>query len=262
MWNTNRFDTIEYQIEKYGIGHTWADSLNVSPLSELIFFTQYERDEDKFKPSRSGFVIGLYREAYIENDENIEKWNTYKLEGALAFMKKHHIKSVLYSGIQAEHIWEEQSSFLCFKDFVAEWISHYKYAIKDWYKLAKATRASRKLSKRLKEHYAILILRPDNWSPRLRLVVRRKNPYNEKRAIKEDKLISKFEDKYFSYVSVEQYDYDIGELTESEMEDDSNLYKRFRDIIKYHFDNKDDADEILYCNCNYILLDVDDIGVT
>ena len=27
-------------------------------------------------------------------------------------------------------------------------------------------------------------------------------------------------------------------------------------------DNKDDADEILYCNCNYILLDVDDIGVT
>ena len=84
----------------------------------------------------------------------------------------------------------------------------------------------------------------------------------EKRAIKEDKLISKFEDKYFSYVSVEQYDYDIGELTESEMEDDSNLYKRFRDIIKYHFDNKDDADEILYCNCNYILLDVDDIGVT
>ena len=47
----------------------WTDTYHISSKTELVFFTQYEREVDKFKPSYSGFVTGLFRETWYEQRE-------------------------------------------------------------------------------------------------------------------------------------------------------------------------------------------------
>ena len=50
------------------------------------------------------------------------------------------------------------------------------------------------------------------------------------------------------------------------MEDDKKLFEQFRGILQHYLDNSDkDTDnwgKLIYSTCKYILLDVDDIGVT
>lgn len=190
----------------------------------------------------------------------------WKLENILDFMKKHPIKSYVYAGHQCLDIWEEIGNFKCLKEYVFDWISYHKYEYKKNRKNKKLYKVGLKFAKKLNEHYVIFIQRPSNWSPMFRLVLRRKNPCNDERAKYEEECIEEFEDKYFMEFSVDQYDYAIKELTEKELEDDKKLFEQFRGILQHYLDNADkDTDswgKLIYSNCKYILLDVDDIGVT
>ena len=93
IWNICRYDTIQYEIENNL--SLWSDNLHISSKSELIFFTQYEKEVDKFKPSRSGMVTGLRRITYEEDDKLITEWDIDELEVVLNYMKNISIKLML-----------------------------------------------------------------------------------------------------------------------------------------------------------------------
>ena len=62
-------------------------TLNYPKNTELVIFTQYEAELNKFKPSRSGFVTPLNR--CIDNVLGVDvvMWDFWKLEHILNFMK-------------------------------------------------------------------------------------------------------------------------------------------------------------------------------
>ena len=232
----------------------------------MIFFTQYEREIDKFKPSRSGFVTGIYRQAYTEENDvgkiaPVEKWQMWKLEGILDFMKKHPIKAYVYAYHQNQDIWEERNGLSCLVEFIHDWRYYYMHKIMANIEFKKLRHKSLKFVKKLDQYNYILIQREDNWSPRLRMVIRRKDNYDYDKCVIQEKLIEKFDNKYWNKISVDQYDYDLGELTKEQKKDDAKLGKSFKKILKYYVgklddSNKLDGEALLLCNCKYLLLDM------
>ena len=89
----------------------WFDG-KMSSRTELIFFTQFERDIDKFKPSHSGFTQGIYRDAWWEVPEGKthrvkqEMWSLYDLTDTLKFMHEHPYQAYVYVGAQLNHSWD------------------------------------------------------------------------------------------------------------------------------------------------------------
>lgn len=244
----------------------WCDSLEIDTKTELIFFTQYERELDKFKPSRSGFVTGIYRQAYTEENDNgkivpVEKWQMWKLEGILEFMKKHPVKAYVYAYNQCRDIWEERSGISCLKEYIHDWRYYHTHKFINMLKYMYLKHRCLKLAYKLDQYNYILIQREDNWSPRLRLVIRRKDEYDYDKCVKQEDVLAKFEDKYWNKVSIDQYDYTLGELTREEKRDDARLYKSFKKILKYYVNipeenRKLDGEALLSCNCKYLLLDI------
>lgn len=245
FWSTDRFDTYEYQYKHYGKGRTWADSLEIDHRSEIVFFTQYKRDLDKFKPSRSGFCLGLHREVWQEGNKEetgvhaVEKWvEIDALNNILKYMKKHHFKSVEYVGLQRRYIWEDNiSGFKAFRQFINDWCYELRYRFKKYIKLRHIKRKSKKLLKKIKLSYGIVIDRGNGWSPRIEIIIRRKeldiDKVNITKYIKEQNKIDKFENKYWNGISLIQYDLDITEddLTEDEIKADRDEFVRFKEYI-------------------------------
>lgn len=203
FWNIKRLDTLQYQLE-HNIP-LWSDSLQISSKSELIFFTQYEREIDKFKPSRSGFVTGIWRDAWKESDKNDniidkEEWYLTDLKDILLYMKKHPIKSYIYTMSQINHIWEEISSLRCLYIFIKEARYYYVHKfldyIKEKYILYRCKIFCRKLST-----FDYILTKSDYIHPSLNLYLCRKDSINLKRYEKEVTYIDTFEDKYFSVIN-------------------------------------------------------------
>lgn len=252
IWSTCRFDPIEKQIKESETG-TWADSLEIHSKSELVFFTQYKRDMDKFKPSRSGFVTGLYRQAWVEsnNDDNDvkvkEEWNTFELEQILTFMKKHHIKSVEYASLQVRHVWDDdRSNFKLFRSFIHDWIYHWKSQLKKYIRLKYEIAISKRIAKKLTQSKVLLVDRCNNCFPRLELFIRRKHNVDMAIYEKEQYKLDKFYDKYIHRISITQLDIDILDenITEDDMEKDKKLSDRFEKIVE-SYKNKKFKDEII-----------------
>lgn len=240
LWHISRYDDINYQIKKNGIGHTWADSLNISPLTEIIFFTQYERDLDKFKPSRSGFVTGLFREHWEDNDETgkvveREDWYDYQLEDILSFMKKHPIRSAEYASISRVYIWEEdRSNINIFYIWLKEWLWYFKSKLIKKINFKIQIYFSKQLCKHLKTFDYIIEDKGPNWSPRLDIFIRRKKSVDKSQYLKEQHKLDKFCDKWFNVISISQYDIDISNdnVSTKDLEEDKLLNKRFKTIVK------------------------------
>lgn len=140
---------IKKQREENEIGWDWANSLGIDPRSDLVFFTQYERDIDKFKPSRSGFVWGIYRDAWEEENDSgemvtVEEWRLLDdLKAILNYMKKHHFKSIEYVGRQTRYIWEDDiTGFYSFRQYIHDWLyvlgSKFKKYLKHKYIIKKS----------------------------------------------------------------------------------------------------------------------------
>ena len=209
FWNTCRFDNIKDQLNNKGIGHTWADYMEISPLSELVFFTQFERELDKFKPSRSGFVYGIYRRTWEEGTppKKKEEWDLDSIISILEFMQKHPYKAYMYAGLQSRYIWEEISGWTCFKTYIKEKIYYKKAKRKEAKKLKRIIEACYTVLNQIKTFEYSLEDYGENYSPRIHLHLREQPKLHqyldlEKQNAIEYDLLEKFEDKYWRSISI------------------------------------------------------------
>lgn len=261
FWKVTRLDDLKKQIEEGSI--LWTDTYNVRSMTELLFFTQYERDLDKFKPSRSGFLTGIYRETWIEGVNNesdetqqVEEWYMHELKGVLNFMKNHPIKAYMYSGLQIQDIYEEISGVICLWNFVKDWYYDKKWKFIHWYKLQRGIKASINLAKKVGSNYNILVLlRPEGWSPRIDIIVRRKEHYDYISCIKQELLFEEFDKKWFNKVSLDQYDLELTTkpMTDKDKETDEKLKTSFIKRLSYHYADLDCDYTVLWCNCEELI---------
>lgn len=237
FWTTNRFDSIEKALESHT--PTWADYYNISSESELVFFTQHERSIDKFKPSYSGFVQGIYRRAWYEkNDKNkrVKKEELYlgDVPDILEFMHDHPIKSYIYSGFGRDKVYYEISGLKALHIYLRDTYCHYKYKIKNKLKLNNLIKVSKKFVKKLKTMNYIIELEQGH-SPEISIRLARKNHINTDDFKKDVNIIDKFEEKYFNSISIQtwfEYIVDNETLTPEIIKRDADLNRRFHSYAK------------------------------
>lgn len=228
IWNICRYDTIQYEIENNL--SLWSDNLHISSKSELIFFTQYEKEVDKFKPSRSGMVTGLRRITYEEDNKLVTEWDIDELEVVLKYMKKHKYKSYVNIYNENKFVYRELSGITCFKIYYRDKWNRFITNIKDTLKLKIQIYKSKKLIKKLKDVYYYILDYGENCYPRIHIIVRRKPNIDIDTFIDNINTLQKF-DYDNTDISVFWMDKDISErLNKKERQEDKDLLKRFNDI--------------------------------
>lgn len=240
IWNICRYDTIQYEIENNL--SLWSDNLHISSKSELIFFTQYEKEIDKFKPSRSGMVTGLRRITYKEDNKLITEWDIDELEVVLNYMKKHKYKAYVNIYNENKFVYKEYSSFICFKIYYRDKWSRFTTNIKNNLKLKIQIYKSKKLVRRLKDVYYYILDYGENCYPRIHIIVRRKPDIDIDTFIDNINMLQKF-DYDNTDISVFWMDKDISErLNKKERQEDKDLLKRFNDIQSNLIEEADDLE--------------------
>lgn len=228
IWNICRYDTIQYEVENNL--SLWSDNLHINSKSELIFFTQYEKEVDKFKPSRSGMVTGLRRITYEEDDKLITEWDIDELEAVLNYMKKHKYKAYVNIYNENKFVYKEYSSFKCFRSYYRHKWNRFTTNIKNNLKLKIQIYKSKKLVRRLKDVYYYILDYGENCYPRIHIIVRRKPNIDIDTFIDNINTLQKF-DYDNTDISVFWMDKDISErLNKKERQEDKDLLKRFNDI--------------------------------
>lgn len=228
IWNICRYDTIQYEIENNL--SLWSDNLHISSKSELIFFTQYEKEIDKFKPSRSGMVTGLRRITYKEDNKLITEWDIDELEVVLNYMKKHKYKAYVNIYNENKFVYRELSGITCFKIYYRDKWNRFTTNIKNNLKLKIQIYKSKKLIKKLKDVYYYILDYGENCYPRIHIIVRRKPNIDIDTFIDNINTLQKF-DYDNTDISVFWMDKDISErLNKKERQEDKDLLKRFNDI--------------------------------
>lgn len=240
IWNICRYDTIQYEIENNL--SLWSDNLHISSKSELIFFTQYEKEIDKFKPSRSGMVTGLRRITYKEDNKLITEWDIDELEVVLKYMKKHKYKSYVNIYNENKFVYRELSGITCFKIYYRDKWNRFITNIKDTLKLKIQIYKSKKLIKKLKDVYYYILDYGENCYPRIHIIVRRKPNIDIDTFIDNINTLQKF-DYDNTDISVFWMDKDISErLNKKERHEDKDLLKRFNDIQSNLIEEADDLE--------------------
>lgn len=240
IWNICRYDTIQYEIENNL--SLWSDNLHISSKSELIFFTQYEKEIDKFKPSRSGMVTGLRRITYKEDNKLITEWDIDELEVVLKYMKKHKYKSYVNIYNENKFVYRELSGITCFKIYYRNKWNRFITNIKDTLKLKIQIYKSKKLIKKLKDVYYYILDYGENCYPRIHIIVRRKPNIDIDTFIDNINTLQKF-DYDNTDISVFWMDKDISErLNKKERQEDKDLLKRFNDIQSNLIEEADDPE--------------------
>ena len=240
IWNICRYDTIQYEVENNL--SLWSDNLHISSKSELIFFTQYEKEVDKFKPSCSGMVTGLRRITYEEDDKLITEWDIDELEAVLNYMKKHKYKAYVNIYNENKFVYKEYGSFKCFKIYYRDKWSRFTTNIKNNLKLKIQIYKSKKLVRRLKDVYYYILDYGENCYPRIHIIVRRKPDIDIDTFIDNINTLQKF-DYDNTDISVFWMDKDISErLNKKERQEDKDLLKRFNDIQSNLIKEADDPE--------------------
>lgn len=228
IWNICRYDTIQYEVENNL--SLWSDNLHISSKSELIFFTQYEKEIDKFKPSRSGMVTGLRRITYTEDNKSVTEWDIDELEVVLKYMKKHKYKAYVNIYNENKFVYKEYSSFKCFRSYYKHKWNRFTTNIKNNLKLKIQIYKSKKLVRRLKDVYYYILDYGENCYPRIHIIVRRKPDIDIDTFIDNINMLQKF-DYDNTDISVFWMDMDISEkMNKKERIEDKDLLKRFNDI--------------------------------
>lgn len=240
IWNICRYDTIQYEVENNL--SLWSDNLHISSKSELIFFTQYEKEVDKFKPSRSGMVTGLRRITYKEDNKLITEWDIDELEAVLNYMKKHKYKAYVNIYNENKFVYKEYSSFKCFRSYYRHKWNKFTTNIKNNLKLKIQIYKSKKLIKKLKDVYYYILDYGENCYPRIHIIVRRKPNIDIDTFIDNINTLQKF-DYDNTDISVFWMDKDISErLNKKERQEDKDLLKRFNDIQSNLIEEADDPE--------------------
>ena len=228
IWNICRYDTIKYELENNLT--LWSDNLHINSKSELIFFTQYEKEMDKFKPSRSGMVTGLRRITYTEDNKSITEWDIDELEVVLRYMKKHKYKAYVNIYNENKFVYKEYSSFKCFRSYYRHKWNRFTTNIKNNLKLKIQIYKSKKLVRRLEDVYYYILDYGENCYPRIHIIVRRKPDIDIDTFIDNINMLQKF-DYDNTDISVFWMDMDISEkMNKKERIEDKDLLKRFNDI--------------------------------
>ena len=228
IWNICRYDTIKYELENNLT--LWSDNLHINSKSELIFFTQYEKEIDKFKPSRSGMVTGLRRITYTEDNKSVTEWDIDELEVVLKYMKKHKYKAYVNIYNENKFVYKEYSSFKCFRSYYKHKWNRFTTNIKNNLKLKIQIYKSKKLVRRLKDVYYYILDYRENCYPRIHIIVRRKPDIDIDTFIDNINMLQKF-DYDNTDISVFWMDMDISEkMNKKERIEDKDLLKRFNDI--------------------------------
>lgn len=228
IWNICRYDTIKYELENNLT--LWSDNLHINSKSELIFFTQYEKEIDKFKPSRSGMVTGLRRITYKEDNKLITEWDIDELELVLSYMKKHKYKAYVNIYNENKFVYKEYNSFRCFRTYYRHKWNRFTTNIKNNLKLKIQIYKSKKLVRRLKDVYYYILDYGENCYPRIHIIVRRKPDIDIDTFIDNINMLQKF-DYDNTDISVFWMDMDISEkMNKKERIEDKDLLKRFNDI--------------------------------
>lgn len=195
FWNINRFSNI--RLDLINGAELWSDVYKISSKTELVFFTQYEDYIDKFKPSCSGFVSGIYRQTYRDTEGKREIWRLGDVPEILQYMKKHPYKARYYSSISGENpsVICETSGLHCFIDAMRQNkdIKHYRKEKQK--RFEKAKRKALKIARKLKT-YSWSLEDYKNVIPRLHLNIRSKS-VNEPGVLYED--LKKQDDKLLQY---------------------------------------------------------------
>ena len=248
LWNTKRFDTIKYQLDHHL--NLWSDYHEISSKSELVFFTQYIRDIDKFKPSRSGFVVGLYRRASLENDSKdlLKEWYIDELLDVLNYMKKHKLRSIEYAGRQTTRIWEEETNDLKFVwYFIRDWYYYYKIVLRDKLKLKRQIYISKRLCKKLKDTYCYIVYN-HNMYPHISICLRSKNHSCNDFEYDND-LLDNFEDKYRNLIDINYYELTLSySPTKEDFIEDEKLKSRFLNRLDSLISKEYDDEDLIYTN--------------
>ena len=221
----------------------------VNPDDELIFFAQYKRDLDKFKPSHSGYVLGTRRYVWEEqkNGEELElimEWSIDRIVAALKFMHKHPIKAYYCVGFETPYVWNMPNNNLkLLAHFIDSWCYYWKSQFKYWIHLKYIIHHSLKLAKSLKYYYVNVRDFGDSCSPRIWLELRQKDQTLDEsnvELVKENNRIDKFENKYFNDISLDYLQHD-----------DKKTDNRAKKLFIQHLKSDADLDiMILYCNYN------------
>ena len=230
IWSICRYDTIQYEIENNL--SLWSDNLHISSKSELIFFTQYEKEVDKFKPSRSGMVTGLRRITYEEDNKLITEWDIDELKYVLDYMKKHKYKAYVNIYNENKFVYYEYSSFKCFRTYYRHKFDRLKHNIRDILQLRKDIRISKKLVKQLKDTYYYILDYGENCYPRIHIITRRKEEISVQDFDNNIKLLQDYDYKY-SNLSIFWLDVDITSRLKSEKDkqQDKKFYNKFKQIL-------------------------------
>lgn len=228
IWNICRYDTIPNLLKHNS--SLWSDNLHINSKSELIFFTQYEKEIDKFKPSRSGMVTGLRRITYEEDNKLITEWDIDELELVLSYMKKHKYKAYVNIYNENKFVYKEYSSFKCFRSYYKHKWNRFTTNVKNNLKLKIQIYKSKKLVRRLEDVYYYILDYGENCYPRIHIIVRRKPDIDIDTFIDNINMLQKF-DYDNTDISVFWMDMDISEkMNKKERIEDKDLLKRFNDI--------------------------------
>ena len=236
LWNVNRFDSIQYLLKENK--PLWSDNYHISSKSELVFFTQYEKYIDKFKPSHSNFIEGIYREKY----DDVEEWYMDSLIDMLNYMKKHRFRSIYYSDVYSRHIWDQENIFYILYTNVKSSYILYKYRRKRKLEYTQALKKCLKIAKHLR-CFNCYITDESYCIPRLTLYLRRKdNVVNESLYNKELNKLSILHNKKFTQLDI-RYLYDTNK--EDKVKD--NQCKQIFNHM-YKLANKQDGITLVYSN--------------
>ena len=229
LWNTCRFDTIDYFI-KNNIT-PWSDSLNVPIKSELIFFCQYSKFIDKFKPSTSNLVCGLYRTTYETDGKSVEEWVMDDVIDILNYLHKHRIKGIYYSSFYGNRIWHEESSIKILYTVCKELLYNYIYNKRREHRFKRIKNKLIRFAKRLK-CYEYYIIDEPNCLPRYTLVLRLVEDNNIDNINKDLAKLTIFESKYYDDITIrDMYVYSTKMTTEDKVLD-KKYRKQFDSIFK------------------------------
>lgn len=241
IWNINRFDTLEYQ-KKHNIT-LWSDFYRIDSTSKFIFFTQYKKYIDKFKPSQSSFVTGITGFDY-RRSKNTFKWNLDDIEDILIFMKKHPIKAAYYVPHRIEMIWDQSSDIKILYSYIKDNIEYYYNELKKKFEIHRLHFKCKRLLKSLKYFNALLIDKAC-WSPRMHIELRYKDniEIDSRKYEKEYAKIYNFVNKNYMKVTCNFWQ---GESSDGDEKSDLKFKKSFRDlVVRYKYNIDIDEDEKL-----------------
>lgn len=259
FWNTCRFkskDTKQSLIN-------WFDYLGVNSKSELIFFVQYERDIDKFKPSASTFIDGIFRQSWQESDNNDkiinkEEWSMYRTIDIIKFIHKHKIKAAFDSYHDYKYSWQDVSNLKILKWFIITWIKESKDRFIYKHKYNWTVRRCKRFCKKLTQFSTLICDYGDNWSPRIHVSWRRHNKLDYKRYEQEVNKLLDFRDKNLNNIGFNEYETYINfeePLDKEEITQDKKLYKNFQKAVKYWTGKLEEKEILIYSNISSDYLD-------